>query len=255
MSAANCTTSNCTSSSSSPTSSPSLPATTVASFYTQNLQFFIYGFVIAGFVLLLVFLFLLRTRYDARVRRRYAYESEFDVRKEVQRNRKRKAKREEKKALIAAAKRAGVPIHTLIVQRTRDAMGMGWQHAGAAHDHHREGGAGRGQHKRAAMVMDGKGTGVRGMSGAMTGGAEWRGRAGREASVKSDGRGRGLGHGGKRRSAGSEADGEESALSAEESDEHSEEEAESHESISHSAVVQPYVPVKPLRLDYLNNTP
>ena len=131
-----CSDVNCTSTTPSPSTSPSssLSTPSAANFFAENLQFFVYGFVVAGLVLLLIVLFLFRLRYDRSVRRRYAYESEFDVRKEMQREAKKKARLAQKQALIKAAKAAGVPIHTLGGQRLVQPHAAS-QHAGHHHAH------------------------------------------------------------------------------------------------------------------------
>jgi hypothetical protein len=69
---------------------------------------------------LLVVACCLRLRYDARTRARYAYESEFDVRKELKRAAKKALKLKEREALFEAARKSGVPLHVIMsAQRKR----------------------------------------------------------------------------------------------------------------------------------------
>lgn len=99
---------------------PSTNAVTTASFLSTNITFVIYGVIVIGLILLLVVACCLRLRYDARTRARYAYESEFDVRKELKRAAKKAAKLKEREALFEAARKSGVPLHVIMsAQRKR----------------------------------------------------------------------------------------------------------------------------------------
>ena len=173
-----CTAANCTSpalNSTTTTSSAVQSTTSASAFFSANLQFFIYGFVVAGIVALLILLVLIRMRYDAQLRKRYAYESEFDVRKEMLRKQKKRAKEKQRAALVKQALRQGVPLHTLMLNRTQQLPGHG----------------------------GGGGLGEAGYGRRVGGGGGGRGRRGR-------GRGGRMGGQGRMRGDGHDADGEES---------------------------------------------
>ena len=138
--------------------SPALSTTSASAFFSTNLQFFVYGFVVAGVVLLLILLVLVRMRYDAQLRKRYAYESEFDVRKEMLRKAKKKAKEKAKAALVRQAQRQGVPIHTLILNRTHQLPGHHTHNGVHGHEAHELNSADRGP-GRAGRGRRGRGRG------------------------------------------------------------------------------------------------